>query len=1512
LAEEVLVLFVHLLSERSMIGETPAASARRQLVHRLAMTDASTHSEICVSVSRRLLEDASFLPTLHEVADYVEPRGMAEGKYTLKKEAWRAYDPLYMLSGSQELARAHERAARLAPPDAPPEQPVPPCGALSSLPKEACSAALHGLAYVVIAAAAAGSGRVSERMVTAALRLVAMALWWGAEWEGAGGGAGEAEGEVGSGVGAGYGGGAGDVGGGWSAKGLGDSGASAGSTSHGSRGEADWPGSSKGADQGQQNEGRAQGCRGEAGLCGEARAAGLMMPSRTCILTNALRSPRPLPTSSAAPASPVPPAPPLPPVPALAPLPPMLDLLCQLIRDERYTGDGYIGVRSGALHVVRMLGAASPEAQQRIEALLPAGGGGSDRAAAETSKRSEVLRRKRQARERQAAILRRFAMRQAAFGGADEEEAPGEEVPPSQLADAARPPSPVAGPLLSPSGPGCMPGAPSAPACPDAADPPRTCALCHDEMRPGEAVGLLALAQRASTLLPRHPPRHPPLWCEPCEPDQILPGGADPGQAGQDAEPLGLNGARGRENARPAHPTPAADPQVERGGWGEAGAGAEGGAGAWAGEGAAEVGLGGAAEEGVGGAAAPPDEPTGRETQTFVRTDDLMGDHAEGVLQAVMRLMQQQQEADRRIEDAIQPAPQGLEDRPLSSPQGAGATSPAAAASILAWLSSPAGAYGLHIRSCGHEAHDECLRRYLGSLRIEGSRLDETEWTCPVCRRICNMLIPIEAGGHDSAMQAPATALEDMQTSTHRATHPSAFGREAPQQSATARLAHPSAEPASSGAHGLGAGKPNAEHPEAEELSARNIGAGQPQAEMFGEGQLGATDPAERPPPGLLGWLASSAWSPDVAHIASPGPPDPMDVSEDGSLDASMDVSMDMSQDASQDASLDVSWTAYARPRAPHPSGLGPAVPPTAASPRPSQLAAFGSGLLKLTDSESRRLLRPLPRPTLDRFTSLALLTASIASTVAVLATGPPPGAHAAAPTLLGKPKPHPTPPVQARDILAAIEPLLYPSPAQRECLTQIISCARAMAEALPGHALRCHVTCLLRGGALPSHPPTAHTPGGDGSSNGTHPARHLLSLDPFSTFTAALLLWPSSRWRDAIERSRLLHMAVGVAATQALLGDAVVRARAGLPPSQPPDARLHGLGASIQQAARELLAQSSTTGVGAGAGAGSEAWAGAGTCAGPELESDPSASAARGEAGFASTTGSGVCPPSDAPWQPHLPSSVPGDEPSPSWDALLRLSLSPLLRRLLVLTQPARLFPPSQQPAAVYDALCASAQAAPETEEGDAHSRDPAAAYAAAPDTEGGGALPALCSPDGSPASPAAASSEMDVLCRLLGLPPPLEVLASVADDMTAALRLTHRAHTLAEPAAAATSPATRHGTSRLALALRPSLDPSRSLRPSPFIPLPHSYSELYNSFLRRKCQSCGSIPLQPASCLLCGTLVCAGGACCREGGDDEAVRHAAACGNGVGAFIVVRLSTTLLIMGRRCATQRHTPQHT
>lgn len=97
---------------------------------------------------------------------------MLQGKYVLRREAWRSFDPYYALYSQQELQRALERRARFLPPDAPLPKPHPPSPTFEGLRVAALSGELHSLLYSVFYGYLHKCGMVSERMLTMALRLV--------------------------------------------------------------------------------------------------------------------------------------------------------------------------------------------------------------------------------------------------------------------------------------------------------------------------------------------------------------------------------------------------------------------------------------------------------------------------------------------------------------------------------------------------------------------------------------------------------------------------------------------------------------------------------------------------------------------------------------------------------------------------------------------------------------------------------------------------------------------------------------------------------------------------------------------------------------------------------------------------------------------------------------------------------------------------------------------------------------------------------------------------------------------------------------------------------------------------------------------------------------------------------------------------------------------------------------------------------------------------------------------
>ena len=168
---------MQLLCERALIGEAPAETVRRQLIHRLALVESSTHSELSSALPRRLVEHASFPETLKGVAEYLEPSGMRQGRYTLRREGWRGFDPFFSLYSVQEAQRANERSGRFAAEvGAAPPTPARPCAVFERLGGSARSTTLHALVYLVLAGAVRRSKRVSERLLASALRLLQLSI----------------------------------------------------------------------------------------------------------------------------------------------------------------------------------------------------------------------------------------------------------------------------------------------------------------------------------------------------------------------------------------------------------------------------------------------------------------------------------------------------------------------------------------------------------------------------------------------------------------------------------------------------------------------------------------------------------------------------------------------------------------------------------------------------------------------------------------------------------------------------------------------------------------------------------------------------------------------------------------------------------------------------------------------------------------------------------------------------------------------------------------------------------------------------------------------------------------------------------------------------------------------------------------------------------------------------------------------------------------------------------------
>ena len=96
----------------------------------------------------------------------------------------------------------------------------------------------------------------------------------------------------------------------------------------------------------------------------------------------------------------------------------------------------------------------------------------------------------------------------------------------------------------------------------------------------------------------------------------------------------------------------------------------------------------------------------------------------------------------------------------------------------------------------------------------------------------------------------------------------------------------------------------------------------------------------------------------------------------------------------------------------------------------------------------------------------------------------------------------------------------------------------------------------------------------------------------------------------------------------------------------------------------------------------------------------------------------------------------------------------------------------------------------------------------------------------------------------------------------------------------------------------------------------MPSDFSALTAQLHGRGCIYCHTPPLEPAVCLLCGALVCAGPNCRRhraEGDkkEGECTRHARTCGTGTGMLYLAHQGMVLLMDGSRaaCAPSRPAP---
>ncbi|KAK1563726.1 hypothetical protein Q3G72_031804 [Acer saccharum] len=111
LVQEMLTLLVQILQERRFCGLTTAESLKRELVHKLAIGDA-TRSQLVKSLPRDLSKFEQLQEILDEVALYSNPSGFNQGMYSLHWSYWKELDLYHPRWSSRDLQVAEERYLR--------------------------------------------------------------------------------------------------------------------------------------------------------------------------------------------------------------------------------------------------------------------------------------------------------------------------------------------------------------------------------------------------------------------------------------------------------------------------------------------------------------------------------------------------------------------------------------------------------------------------------------------------------------------------------------------------------------------------------------------------------------------------------------------------------------------------------------------------------------------------------------------------------------------------------------------------------------------------------------------------------------------------------------------------------------------------------------------------------------------------------------------------------------------------------------------------------------------------------------------------------------------------------------------------------------------------------------------------------------------------------------------------------------------------------------------------------
>lgn len=105
---EMLTLLIHVLKERRFCGLTTEECLKRELVCRLAVSDA-THSQLVTYLPRDLSKKSVLQKVLDRVAMYSDPSGMNQGMYSLRWLYWKELDLYHPRWNPRDLQVSEER-----------------------------------------------------------------------------------------------------------------------------------------------------------------------------------------------------------------------------------------------------------------------------------------------------------------------------------------------------------------------------------------------------------------------------------------------------------------------------------------------------------------------------------------------------------------------------------------------------------------------------------------------------------------------------------------------------------------------------------------------------------------------------------------------------------------------------------------------------------------------------------------------------------------------------------------------------------------------------------------------------------------------------------------------------------------------------------------------------------------------------------------------------------------------------------------------------------------------------------------------------------------------------------------------------------------------------------------------------------------------------------------------------------------------------------------------------------